>query len=76
MTGNGKLLLMDLLRNRQRKVIPLNIITILLMGRNRIMDLRLNTVVSQIALQFVATRTKDWEDMINAVAIERKVVSR
>ena len=76
MAGNGKFLLVDLFRDRQRKVIPLNIITFLLMGRNGIMDLRLDTVVSEIALQFIATRAEDGENMINAVAIERKAVSR
>ena len=75
MARNGKFLLVDLFRDRQRKVIPLNIITFLLMGRNGIVDLRLDTVVSEIALQFVASRTEDGEDMINAVAIERKAVS-
>lgn len=36
---------------------------------NGVMNLRLDTVVSEIMLQLIATRTKYWKDVIDAVTV-------
>ena len=68
MAGDGEFLSVNQLSNGKFERAPL-LITILLMGRNGIVDLRLDTIVSQIALQFIATGTENGEDVVNAIAI-------
>ena len=74
MAGDGKLLSVNLFGDGQRKGVPFWI-TLLLMGRNGIMDLRLDTIVCEVLLEFITTRAENGEDVVNAVAIERKAVS-
>ena len=68
MAGDAEFLLVDLLGDGERQMIPL-LITLLLVGRYGIMYLRFNAVVCEISLQFVAARTENGEDMIDAIAI-------
>ena len=74
MAGDGKLLSVNLFGDGQRKGVPFWI-TLLLMGRNGVMDLRLDTIVCEVLLEFITTRAENGEDVVNAVAIERKAVS-
>ena len=70
MTGDGEFLGVDELGDGQRKGIPV-FIAFLLVGRNRIMNLGLDAVVSEVTLEFVTMLTEDWEDVIDAVAISK-----
>ena len=74
MAGDGKLLSVNLFGDGQRKGVPFWI-TLLLMGRNGIMDLRLDTIVCEVLLEFITTRAENGEDVVDAVAIEREAVS-
>ena len=74
MAGNGELLGMNELSDGQRKRSPL-FVALLLMGRNGIVNLGLDAVISEVAFEFVATGTENGEDMVNTIAIERKAVS-
>ena len=68
MAGDGEFLGVDLLCDGQIKVIPLGI-AFLLVGRNGIMDLCFDAVLSEVSLEFVTTLAKHWEDVIDAVAV-------
>ena len=55
MTGNGQFLGMNLLGDGEREVIPLSV-ALLLVGRNRIVNLCLHAVVGKEGFQFITTR--------------------
>ncbi len=67
MAGDGELLGVDSLGDGQGKVVPVRE-TVLLVGRYGIVDLRLDTIVREVFLQFVATLTQQGQDMIDRVA--------
>lgn len=66
MAGDGEFLLADKLCDGQFERIPLPIAT-LAVGRNRVMNLRLDAFFDEETLQFVAARAENGEDMIDAV---------
>jgi hypothetical protein len=67
MTGDGEFFAMDLFGDGQRKMMQFGVTT-LAVRRYGIVDLRLETVVSQILLQFVTTSTEDGKDVPDTVA--------
>ena len=64
MAGDGELLGVDFLCDWQRKFAPF-LIAFLLVGRNGIMDLRLDTMICKILLEFITTLTENGEDMMH-----------
>ena len=64
MARDGELLGVDFLSDWQRKVVQLGVTT-LTVGRNGIMDLRLDTMICKILLEFITTLTENGEDMMH-----------
>ena len=64
----AEFLLMDLLGDGQREVVPFAV-TFLFVGRNRIVDEGLDTVFRQILLQFVAFFAENRENVIDVVGV-------
>ncbi len=75
MTRDGEFLGVDSLGDRQGKVVPFGK-TMLLMRRNRIMDLRLDTIVSEKLLQIIAPLAEDGEDMVYGIARLKRNTNR
>jgi len=67
MAGDGELLVVDFLSDRQRKMMQLRVTT-LLVRRYGIVDLRRHTMICEVLLQFVATLAEDGKDMPDGVA--------
>ena len=76
MAGDGEFLGVDLLCDGQGKGAPF-LIAALFVGRNGIVDLCLDTVVSEVSLEFVTTRAEYGEDVIDGIAqaTSRKLVA-
>lgn len=68
MAGDGEFLLADKLCDGQFERIPLPIAT-LAVGRNGVMNLRLDAFFDEETLQFVAARAENGEDVIDTVAV-------
>ena len=70
--GDGEFLGVDALGNRERQVVPFGIAA-LLVGRNGIMDFRLDAIVEEILAELVATDAENGEDMPDGVALKAGV---
>lgn len=70
--GDGEFLGMDALGNRERQVVPFGIAA-LLVGRNGIMDFRLDAIVEEILAELVATDAENGEDMPDGVTLKAGV---
>ena len=75
MAGDGEFLGVDLFGDGQREVVPC-LITALLVGRNGIMDLRLDAIGGEECLQFIAMFAENGEDMMHGVARFNRIPSR
>ena len=64
----AEFLLVDLLGDGEREAVP-RLVTLLLMGRNGIMDEGLDAIFRQMGLQRVALLAQNWEEVIDVVGI-------